>query len=106
MQSLFPLLVLLALFAFTMSQNKKRQRAAAALAASLAPGVSVLTAGGIFGTVTSIDGDVVSIEIAPGTVIRMTKAAIGRVIDTPNASEPAALEAEPAEVSTSDEDRA
>lgn len=83
MQSLFPLLVLLALFAFTFSQNKKRQRTAAALASALAPGVTVMTAGGIYGTVRSIDGDVVLLEISPGITIRMAKAAIGRVVESP-----------------------
>lgn len=83
MASLFPLLVLLALFAFTLSQNKKRQRAAAALAASLAPGVTVMTGGGIYGTVRSIADDVVILEVSPGITIRMAKAAIGRVVESP-----------------------
>ncbi len=83
MASLFPLLVLLALFAFTFSQNRKRQRNAAALAMALAPGVTVMTAGGIYGTVRSIDDDVVKLEISPGVTIRMAKAAIGRVVDSP-----------------------
>ena len=83
MASLFPLLVLLALFAFTLSQNRKRQRNAAALAMALAPGVTVMTAGGIYGTVRSIADDVVHLEISPGVTIRMAKAAIGRVVDSP-----------------------
>jgi preprotein translocase subunit YajC len=80
---ILPLLVLLALFAFSFSQNKKRQRTAAALSAAMAPGVSVMTAGGIFGTVRSIDGDVVSLEISPGTTIRVAKGSIGRIIESP-----------------------
>lgn len=83
MQSIFPLLVLLALFAFTLTQNKKRQRNAAALAAALAPGVTVMTASGIYGTVRSIDNDVAILEISPGVTIRIAKAAIGRVVDSP-----------------------
>lgn len=83
MQSIFPLLVLLALFAFTLTQNKKRQRNAASLAAALSPGVTVMTAGGIYGTVRSIDDDVVVLEVSPGVTIRMAKAAIGRVVDSP-----------------------
>ena len=83
MASLFPLLVLLALFAFTFSQNRKRQRNAAVLVAALAPGVTVMTAGGIYGTVRSIADDVVILEISPGVTIRMAKAAFGRVVDSP-----------------------
>jgi preprotein translocase subunit YajC len=80
---ILPLFVLLALFAFTFSQNKKRQRTAAALAAALAPGVTVMTAGGMYGTVRSIEGDVVMLEVAPGTTLKMARGAIGRIIESP-----------------------
>jgi preprotein translocase subunit YajC len=80
---ILPLLVLLALFAFTFSQNKKRQRTAAVLSAALAPGVTVMTSGGIYGTVRSIDGDVVMLEVSPGTTLRIAKGAIGRIIESP-----------------------
>lgn len=110
MASLFPLLVLLALFAFTFSQNRKRQRNAAALVSALAPGVTVMTAGGIYGTVRSIADDVVVLEISPGITIRMAKAAIGRVVDSPivDALDPPAMlsGAQDAESQTTDEDRA
>ncbi len=109
MASLFPLLVLLALFAFTFSQNRKRQRNAALLVAALAPGVTVMTAGGIYGTVRSIAEDVVVLEISPGVTIRMAKAAIGRVVDSPivDAVDAAAmLPGTDAGSPTNDEDRA
>lgn len=107
MQSLFPLLVLLALFAFTMTQNRKRKLTAANLAASLVIGAKVITAGGMYGTVRAIVDDVVSLEIAPGTTIRMAKAAIGRVIDTPIVDAVSPSDAlESAVPSTNDEDRA
>lgn len=80
---LLPVLVLLLLFAFTFTQNKKRQRTAAMLSAALAPGVTVMTAGGIYGTVRSIDGDVVMLEVSPGISLRIAKAAIGRIIESP-----------------------
>ena len=107
MQSLFPLLVLLALFAFTMTQNRKRKMIAANLASSLVIGAKVMTAGGIYGTVKAIADDVVSLEIAPGTTIRIAKAAIGRVVETSivDAVSPAD-ELESAVSSTNDEDRA
>ncbi len=83
MQQLLTLLPLLALVLYMVNQNKKRQRAAASLAASVAPGVTVMTAGGIYGTVRTIDGDIVSLEIAPGVTIRIAQRAIGRVVDSP-----------------------
>ena len=76
MASLFPLLVLLALFAFTFSQNRKRQRNSAALVSALAPGVTVMTSGGIYGTVRSIADDIVVLEISPGVEMTMDKRAI------------------------------
>lgn len=106
MQSLFPLLVLLALFAFTMTQNKKRKQTAANLASSLVTGVHVVTAGGIYGTVKSIESDVVALEIAPGTTIRIAKAAIGRVIDSPVVDALSPTEALGSAPITTDEDRA
>lgn len=50
---------------------------------ALAPGVMVMTAGGIYGTVRSISDDVVELEISQGVTIRVAKAAIGRVVDSP-----------------------
>lgn len=110
MASLFPLLVLLALFAFTFSQNRKRQRNSAALVSALAPGVTVMTSGGIYGTVRSIADDIVVLEISPGVTIRLAKAAIGRVVDSPivdAVDAPAMLVgSNDAESETDDEDRA
>jgi len=57
----------------------------------LAPGEEVLTAGGVYGTVRSIADDVVSLEIAPGTEIRVAKRAIAAVISEP-VGEPRKLE--------------
>src|SRR5947209_10171977 len=37
-----------------------------------------MTTAGIFGTVTGAEGDVINIEIAPGVVMRVARAAIGR----------------------------
>ena len=53
-----------------------------------------MTTAGIFGTVTSIEGDVIGVEIAPGTVIRVARAAIGRRIlpDEPELFDDAAFE--------------
>ena len=67
--------------------------------------MNVVTAGGIYGTVRSIDADVVSLEIAPGTTIRIAKAAIGRVVDSPVVDAVSPAEALGLAPVTSDEDR-
>jgi len=46
--------------------------------AAVQVGEEVMTTAGIFGRVTDLDGDVVSIEISPGVVMRVARAAIGR----------------------------
>ena len=56
--------------------QRNRQRAQQALVASLEVGDDVMTTGGIFGTIVEIDDDegTVTVEIAPGTRIRMLRA--------------------------------
>ena len=44
------------------------------------PGVEVLTAGGIYGTVVSLADDEVTVEIAPGTEVRIARRAIAGVV--------------------------
>lgn len=56
-------------------QQTQRKKAVEMLAA-LAPGDRVMTAGGIVGTLRSVDGDVLDIEIAKGVVVQFTKRAI------------------------------
>ena len=53
------------------------------LMAALAPGDRVMTAGGLVGTVRSIDGDMIGVEIAEGVVVRFTLRAIIERIVTP-----------------------
>jgi preprotein translocase subunit YajC len=53
-------------------QRKKMRE----LMASLAPGDEVMTAGGLIGTVRSMDVDLVTVEIAAGVLVRFTRRAI------------------------------
>ena len=39
-----------------------------------------MTTAGVYGTIVSVDDDDAELEIAPGVVIRVVKAAIGKVI--------------------------
>src|SRR3954451_717787 len=77
------LLVYLALLAvvffFLIVRPQRRQMAARrALIAAVDVGDDVITAGGIYGTVLAIDGDVLSIEVAEGVVLRLAREAIAR----------------------------
>jgi preprotein translocase subunit YajC len=77
-----PLLVLILLFvvmyAAMIRPQQKRAREHQALISAVQVGDEVMTTAGIFGTVTAVEGDVISIEITPGVVMRVARAAIGR----------------------------
>jgi len=78
---LLPLLLMGGVFYFLLIRPQRmRQRSQQSLLASLEVGDEVMTAGGIFGTVTEIDedADTVTVEIAPGTRVRMLRRAIAQ----------------------------
>jgi preprotein translocase subunit YajC len=58
--------------------QQRRAREHQALIAAVQVGDEVMTTAGIFGTVTAVEGDVISVEITPGVVMRVARAAIGR----------------------------
>jgi preprotein translocase subunit YajC len=45
---------------------------------SLQIGDEVITIGGMFGTIRRMDEDEVTLEVSPGTTIRMVKSAVAR----------------------------
>jgi preprotein translocase subunit YajC len=84
--TLLPFLVLIVAFYFLILRPARtRQTAQAAVRSKLEPGVEAMTTSGLFGTVTAIDGDKVSLEIAPGVTVRFVAAAIASVVTAPAA---------------------
>jgi preprotein translocase subunit YajC len=84
-------LILVAFYFLILRPQRARARQAEQLKARLAPGVEIMTTSGIFGTVTEILDDSVVLEVSPGTTLRITKAAVGRVLteDAPSAGDDA-----------------
>ena len=79
--TIVPLLLIgVVFYLLVLRPQKARQKAQAAIIAAVAPGSSIMTTAGVFGTVVQNSTDEVSIEIAPGVVIRMIPAAIAKVI--------------------------
>jgi preprotein translocase subunit YajC len=70
-----------------------RRKAQAALVAALAPGQRIMTTAGVFGTVAAIDGERVSVEVAPGVVIEMLAVAIAQVVPVPVPAESGPVDA-------------
>ena len=73
-----PVLLIVGFYFLLIRPQRNRQRAQQALVASLEVGDDVMTSGGIFGTIVDIDDDegTVTVEIAPGTRIRMLRQGI------------------------------
>jgi preprotein translocase subunit YajC len=93
------LIILIALFAalwlFLIRPQRRRQVQQTRMQDQLASGDEILTAGGIHGTVRGIEEEVVQLEIAPGTIVRLDRRAVAAVV--PDETEPEAeeIEAEP-----------
>lgn len=85
------LLLLVLLFAVmwfvAIRPQRKRQSAQQQMLDAMAPGDEVLTVAGIYGTLRSVDGDDVIVEIAPGVEIRATRRAIATVFTEPETDE-------------------
>lgn len=80
------LVILLVAFAalwFMSSRTRKQQREMMDLRNTLQVGDEVMTGSGLFGTVTAVEGDVVTLESTPGSQTRWLKAAIARKVDPP-----------------------
>jgi preprotein translocase subunit YajC len=75
------ILVLLAVFWFMLIRpQRRRQLDSQKLLDSLAVGKEIVTAGGLYGTITALDDDEARVEIADGVEVRIAKRAIAGVL--------------------------
>jgi preprotein translocase subunit YajC len=72
------LLIFVAMYFLMIRPQQKRARAQRELLDSLEVGDEVLTVGGMFGTIVDMDDESLTVEVAPGTSIRMVRNAIAR----------------------------
>jgi preprotein translocase subunit YajC len=80
--SLLPLLLIALVFWFLILRpSRKRAADLAATQRSLQPGTRVMLSSGIFGTVASLDDEAVSLDIAPGTTVRVHRQAVAKVVE-------------------------
>jgi preprotein translocase subunit YajC len=93
------LIILIALFAalwlFLIRPQKRRQVEQTRMQDQLASGDEILTAGGIHGTVRGIEDEVVQLEIAPGTIVRLDRRAVAAIVPEETEPEAEEIEAEP-----------
>jgi len=60
--------------------QRRKQQEQQDLLSNIQVGDEIVTAGGIYGTIFSVDDDEVTVEIAPGTNVRMAKRAIAGIL--------------------------
>jgi preprotein translocase subunit YajC len=73
------LVVMVGIFYFLLIRpQRRRQQQAKQLLESLAVGDEVVTIGGLFGTITELDEEGVTLEVAPNVEMRFVRSAIAR----------------------------
>ncbi len=78
------LLALLAVMIFFMFRNSKKRKAEMeAVREKMVPGVEVMTNFGLFGTLVAVDDDtnVAEVETSPGTIVRVHRQTLSRVVE-------------------------
>lgn len=76
--SLLPIILIVVLFMLVYMTMSRRSRAKRAqqMQSDVVPGTRIRTTSGMYGTVTSMEGDDVVVEVAPGVNIRMMRRAV------------------------------
>jgi preprotein translocase subunit YajC len=81
MEVLIPILLLVAITYFLLVRpQRRRQQQQNEMLAQLEVGSEILTAGGVYGTVREIREDELTVEIAPGTTVKLDKRAVAMVL--------------------------
>jgi preprotein translocase subunit YajC len=78
---LWMILMLGAFYALLIRPQRRNMAAHQALVASLEEGDEVITMGGIYGRIRMVDEQIVELEVAPGTSLRVVRSAISRKVE-------------------------
>jgi preprotein translocase subunit YajC len=107
-QYIFIVAIIAVFYFLIIRPQKKRQKDQADLMSSLVPGAEIMTIGGLYGTIVSIDDDRVRIVVADGTEMVFAKNAIARTVKPEEADaeelDEADEDAESADTETDDGD--
>jgi preprotein translocase subunit YajC len=61
--------------------QRRRQHDLAATQSALGVGTEVMLGSGIYGTVASVEDDTLHLQVAPGTIVKVARQAVVKVID-------------------------
>jgi preprotein translocase subunit YajC len=82
MNAVLVVVVLFAVFwLFIVRPQRKQAAEQRELIASLEPGDEIVSAGGLYGVIKSIDGDELVVEIADDLVVRMARGAVAGLVE-------------------------
>lgn len=88
---IIPVALLVAAFYFLVVRpTKLRQERAQEVEDHLKPGVEIMTSAGLFGKVSSVDGEHFMLEISPGVHARFIKGAVAKIMTVEAAKKAAA----------------
>ncbi len=89
-------LLLVVMYVLMIRPQRQRQREQQGMIDGAGVGDDILTSGGIYGTITRVDGDDVVVEIAEGTSVHMTRRGIAAVLppEEDEVEEPEVVDAE------------
>jgi preprotein translocase subunit YajC len=85
-------LLLVVMYVLMIRPQRQRQREQQLMIEGASTGDDILTSGGIYGTITEVEGDDIVVEIADGLSVHMTRRGIAAVL--PPESEEASDESE------------
>lgn len=77
---LFLVLLLVVMYVLMIRPQRQRQRHQQAMLEQAAVGDDILTSGGIYGTITEVEGDDLVVELAEGVSVHMTRRGIAAVL--------------------------
>ena len=78
-------LIALVFYFLILRPQRRRQQALVSTQSALAVGSEVMLGSGIFGIVASLDDETLQLELSPGTVVKVSRQAVVRVLDEPTA---------------------
>jgi preprotein translocase subunit YajC len=85
---IFIIAILILMWFLLIRPQRRRQQESQRLLNSLAVGQEIVTAGGLYGTITALDGDEAHVQVADGVEVRVAKRAIAGVLSGEEEPEP------------------